>query len=689
MAEETGDELFVFNGLDAARGGYLLPPMNAERVARLAQGEQPDDDLREEAKERWEVKKLDHFAPKAGVDPKNLAESGWGVIFAHDADPAIREALAPLLDLRKEQASAINPNRYREFAGPAGYRPNERKARFLARQNAPTSGPVDPDRIPFYLLIVGDPEKIPFEFQAQLDVQHAVGRLHFDTLAEYDSYARTVVAAERGEIRLPRRLGLFGVKNPDDMATNLSADGLIAGLESYVRKSSSRWTVDTRLADRATKADLARVLGGADTPAVLFTASHGVGFPDGDPRQLPHQGALVCQDWGGPRQWPGPIPQDMYFAGDDLGDGARLAGLIAFHFACYGGGTPKFDAFFHRSGAAAKPIAPRSFLARLPQRMLGHPRGGALAAVAHVERAWGCSFYSSRVGHQIAVFESFMQRLLVGHPIGSALDYFGDRYGELSTELSALLEELHYNNKTVSAADVANAWTANNDARNYVILGDPAVRVPAFDDAEVRERPTLEVRTAAEEPAPKASPAAPAPQPGPAATAAPAPAPAALATQPSPAAATAPAPAPADPKDSPAGDVAFGVFEDSPLKAIKIKLAAGMQGLADKLNRRLHAAVDDASALEVSTFVSPDLGGGVTFDTETGRLAGRIALRAYTRIAFDGDTQQVLPAGEGELDAALWNAHKDAVAAAREHRTAMVEAGLKAIAGLFTAIKDL
>lgn len=471
----------VFNGIDAVTGAYITQA-TVEQLAdwALAAEERADGAALKDLLRRHQVNAEPQLRVEYGLDVGDLAQTGWGVIFAQ-ADPqaaAIREALGPLLAHRRQAAGDL----YREYVGDEGYQAGESKLAFLARHQVDVTGSVRPAAMPYYLLLVGSPEAIPFAFQYQLDVQYAVGRLHFDTLDEYAAYARGVISAETAPaFSHPRRAVFFSVANPNDQATQLSHTHLVTPLATALQAYPD-WQVELTLPADALKPRLTQLLGGDATPGFLFTASHGVRFPDGDPLQLSHQGALLCGEWPGPDP-PQPLAPDWYFAADDLPADACLNGLIAFHFACFSAGTPAENDFEHLQDNMPVRLAPHPFVAHLPQRLLGHPQGGALAVIGHVERAWPYAYLWPGAGRQLQVFQEALRKLLAGLPVGFALEGFNERYAETAAALTEMLQpykllvKLGLEPPLVEKARIGGLWTAHNDARSTIILGDPAVRL--------------------------------------------------------------------------------------------------------------------------------------------------------------------------------------------------------------------
>jgi hypothetical protein len=164
---------------------------------------------------------------------------------------------------------------------------------------------------------------------------------------------------------------------------------------------------------------------------------------------------------------------EHYFSGEDLSEQADLRGLISFHFACYSGGTPDVSSFVESSLGKPQLVAPAPFVSKLAQRLLSHPRG-ALAVVGHVDKAWSTSFSWSDHS-QIGLYENTLKRLLDGHPIGSAMEFFNQCYAESAVDLAELFK-IRERLGDVAENLFARIFRANNDVRNFVVVGDPAVR---------------------------------------------------------------------------------------------------------------------------------------------------------------------------------------------------------------------
>ena len=421
-------------------------------------------------------------------------------------------------------------------------------------------------------------------------------------------------------------------------------------LADYMAREQPDWQVATHLEDKANKSHLDQLLRADQAPALLFTASHGMSFPNGDSRQLPHQGALLCQDWPGPRYHQGPIPEDLYYAADDLGQDGNVLGTLAFFFACYGAGTPKLDDFYRKAYIDRKEIAPHAFLSQLPQRMLAHPKGGALAVVGHVERAWGYSFLWEGVGQELVTFESTLTRLVEGHPIGSALEYFNSRYAELASDLTTEIDET--TEEIQNTVKIAGMWTASNDARNYLVLGDPAVRVSLGEEITHQdERPEIiQILSRAPKATPETSPAPAEPQPEGAVVS-----------------------AAANLEDD------YGLMDS--FKQAQAGIGEALGQFVDKLGNFLSAALDEATSLEVKTYVSEEMS---QVSYERGQFIGA-ELRALTRIEIDGDALLCVPEQDGEVDTELWEVHKDMVQQAQASRAEL----LKTVVSVTTNLVDL
>jgi hypothetical protein len=402
-----------------------------------------------------------------------IARRGWGVVFAKGdrRAEAIREALTPLLALRQAQATVIDRRHFQQLV----YLPGESVFDFRRRHHA-AAGLAEPHKIPGYLLLVGGPKAIPFDFQAELAaLDHPVGRIDFESLNDYARYAESVVQAETKAPPKERHVVFFAPEHAADPLSEESARRLAAPLADACTLPGDGWSVERVFGESATKHRLAGLLARPAPPSILFTAGHGAIFESGDDRQVPHQGALVCADWGGPEA--AEISEADYFAADDLGSSARLDGMVAFHFACCSLGVPARNELHLAGLPIPSSLAPKDLAARLPQRMLAK---GALAAIGHLDLVFAYSFREGQ-GEEPAkpdpppLYAECLRGLLAGLPVGEALDPFRDCYQARLVERDELVRRsLEYSR--VPAETLWEVEASCHDAKYYAIFGDPAVR---------------------------------------------------------------------------------------------------------------------------------------------------------------------------------------------------------------------
>jgi hypothetical protein len=331
------------------------------------------------------------------------------------------------------------------------------------------------DKVPHYILILGGPDQVPFHFQAFLDTAASVGRIDFDSIADLEAYVQKILRIERAEAAFPGKEVVFFAPNyGSDDPTFYSDHYLARPIRDHVQNTLGFATKFLE-GSQASKANLRTTLANS-SPALVFTASHGLGDPDLSlDRQKMLNGAICCQNKD---------EDDWLLTADDIPLGqAFLEGSIFFQFACFGYGTPAQSDYLHWLGKETF-NAREDFVAAIPKKLLAHPKG-PLAYIGHVDTAWLHAFddpdnplLSAKWSPRISPFVKAIEMLLGLQPAGLAMADMNKRYDVCNALLANTFDRMQrglVQRDEKFRDSLINTFITRSDAQNYMIFGDPAV----------------------------------------------------------------------------------------------------------------------------------------------------------------------------------------------------------------------
>lgn len=408
------------------------------------------------------------FPPLTPKVSRHLGKYGWAAVFPSSPEgQRLREALRPLLDLRKLQVeNSAGPGIFREFSGKDGVSPNEAAFSWLARHNVGPGMP-SPEKVPFFVMLIGGPEEISFEFQAELGVQYYVGRIHFESMSGCEKYVRALVEIEVRDQAVPLK-NVALIAPEFDEVTRMSSDMLVRRLSQELQLSHSDWSFSEVMGESAGRDQIIPFFTGVNSAALIFAATHGVQLPLDHRQQRQRQGALVTSSWHGAQP-----SEENTISASDLDSSATPEQRIIFLLGCFGAGTALTDEYQKIQRGTDKQLANRPFVSALAQKLLSR---GSSAIIGHVGRAWTTSFSWHEAGPQPQTFLAVLCSLMDGQPVGVAVQALSRRYAELAS-IVASIETDPSRVESTSAQELLSLKTAMLDAKYFLVLGDPAARL--------------------------------------------------------------------------------------------------------------------------------------------------------------------------------------------------------------------
>jgi hypothetical protein len=451
------------------------------------------------------------------ADPGSLALQRWGVIapIGQEGDRLL-SLVAPLIAARQMEQDAPATI----YRVPADM---DIEQAIAWRADHYFSEDIREEERPRYLLVLGDLDQVSLSLQQILASDAFIGRLAFrrgdDARSDeeaYEAYTEKVLRFEGGlydgaavspkpvppedaqGFALPGVL--YYTARDGTLATFIGYQALMArSLEqSRERRASGalRCGEILELGDEAitSTGDFTRLLARPE-PSVLFSLSHGLGAPrrgwQSDATKWAQQGAL--------RLGTGDV-----LTGEDVARGSFLPGGAWLCFACFSAGTPSSSAFrlwlsrLADLGQLADPVRAlraclpddrsRPFVAALPQRALANPHG-PLAFIGHVDLAWTYSFQDvGRVArNRSGRFQGVLRSFVDGGRAGVAHHELLRFLIGATVEIAAISERgAEPDPDAARAVRKAHLWMLHHDLAGFILLGDPAARLPISAQPGVR-----------------------------------------------------------------------------------------------------------------------------------------------------------------------------------------------------------
>lgn len=356
---------------------------------------------------------------------------------------------------------------------------------------------------PRYLLILGDLDQVSLATQQVLAGDGIPGRLVCGVDEGYEAYVDKVLGWEQRPSGHAQARALFYTVHDGTAATSSAYRNLVRpcfdACERAWRETRQDFPasgVEDHGSSSPDPMDLLALVAPRH-PSLLFSVSHGLGPPrrrrwsPDEARAL--QGAM-CFGTGSQL-----LPAD-------LATGAFLPGGLWFYFACFGAGTPSRSAYYHwlamlqaRGAPGLGPLQSvlaglagnGGFTSGIAQAALANP-DGPLALLGHIDLAWSYGYQELqpsgdarlRAINRAPSYSRLLTKLIRGERVGAAHLHLQQEVDAVGREINTRYDECKRRDVAPEGASereslaLGHLWLLRQDLLGYVILGDPAVRLP-------------------------------------------------------------------------------------------------------------------------------------------------------------------------------------------------------------------